>query len=47
MKIELGRRLFFDRRLARDGAIACAPCHQPARAFASNTPLAVPIARLT
>ena len=28
-KIELGRRLFFDRRLSRDGTISCAswrPC---------------------
>ena len=28
-KIELGRRLFFDRRLSRDGAIACSSCHDP------------------
>src|SRR5207237_6667398 len=32
-KIDLGRRLFNDRRLSRDGAIACASCHDPARAF--------------
>jgi cytochrome c peroxidase len=31
-KIELGRRLFNDRRLSRDGTIACASCHDPARA---------------
>jgi cytochrome c peroxidase len=32
-KIELGRRLFDDRRLSRDGSIACTSCHDPARAF--------------
>jgi cytochrome c peroxidase len=31
--IELGRRLFFDRRLSRDGSIACSSCHDPARGF--------------
>jgi cytochrome c peroxidase len=37
--IELGRRLFADRRLSRDGLIACTSCHDPARAF--STPDAV------
>lgn len=32
-KIELGRRLFNDRRLSRDGSIACVSCHDPDRAF--------------
>lgn len=31
--IALGHRLFFDPRLSRDGALACASCHQPQRAF--------------
>ncbi|MCL4798386.1 MAG: hypothetical protein KJ025_02295 [Burkholderiales bacterium] len=31
--IALGRRLFFDRRLALDGALSCAACHVPGRAF--------------
>ena len=34
-KIELGRRLFNDRRLSRDGTVACASCHNPDHAFAS------------
>ena len=34
-KIELGRRLFDDRRLSRDGTIACTSCHDPARAFSA------------
>jgi cytochrome c peroxidase len=39
-KVALGRQLFFDRRLSRDGSIACATCHNPNRAF--STPLSVP-----
>jgi cytochrome c peroxidase len=31
--IELGRRLFFDPALSASGPLACASCHQPARAF--------------
>ena len=34
--IELGRRLFFDRRLSRDGSISCASCHDPERAFSDG-----------
>jgi cytochrome c peroxidase len=37
-KIELGRRLFHDRRLSRDRSIACASCHDPRRAFSGSTP---------
>ena len=32
-KIDLGRRLFYDRRLSGNGTFACASCHQQARAF--------------
>src|SRR5207249_322378 len=32
-KISLGRRLFFDRRLSRDGSLSCAGCHDPKRAL--------------
>jgi cytochrome c peroxidase len=35
-KIALGRRLFRDRDLSRDGTLSCAVCHDPARAFANN-----------
>jgi cytochrome c peroxidase len=34
-RIALGRRLFNDRRLSRNGDMSCATCHEPARAFAS------------
>lgn len=40
-KIELGRRLFNDRRLSRDGTVACASCHDPTRAFSVARPIAV------
>jgi cytochrome c peroxidase len=40
-KIELGRRLFFDRRLSRDGSISCASCHDPKRGFSDGRPVAV------
>lgn len=32
-KAELGRKLFFDKRLSRDGTISCATCHDPHKAF--------------
>ncbi|HKP84566.1 MAG TPA: cytochrome c peroxidase [Blastocatellia bacterium] len=32
-KIELGRRLFFDKRLSADMTVSCATCHDPDRAF--------------
>ena len=28
-KIELGKKLFFDRRLSGDGTMNCAACHDP------------------
>jgi cytochrome c peroxidase len=42
-KIELGKQLFFDKRLSRDGTIACASCHVPEKAFAGESRLAVGI----
>jgi cytochrome c peroxidase len=42
-RIALGRRLFFERRLSRDGSISCSTCHDPARAFASNRRVAIGI----
>jgi cytochrome c peroxidase len=32
-KITLGQKLFFEGRLSADGTVACATCHDPARAF--------------
>ena len=35
-KIELGRKLFFDRRLSHTDTISCAICHVPEMGFAHN-----------
>lgn len=40
-KIEVGRQLFFDRRLSRDGSIACSSCHDPERAYSDGRDIAV------
>ncbi len=32
-KVELGKKLFFDRRLSGDGTMSCATCHNPEQAF--------------
>jgi cytochrome c peroxidase len=32
-KVELGRELFFDKRLSADGKVSCATCHDPNLAF--------------
>jgi cytochrome c peroxidase len=37
---ELGRRLFFDPALSASGALSCASCHQPSRAFADGRAVA-------
>jgi cytochrome c peroxidase len=36
--VELGRRLFFDTRLSRNQAVACASCHDPAQQFQDGRP---------
>ncbi|HIP52647.1 MAG TPA: photosynthetic protein synthase I [Chromatiales bacterium] len=38
-KAELGKRLFFDKRLSGDAGIACATCHVPEKAFGSEKAL--------
>lgn len=40
-QIELGKKLFFDANLSANGAMACATCHQPEKAYADGlvTPL--------
>jgi len=35
-KAELGRKLFFDRRLSGDGTMACATCHDPESGYADG-----------
>ena len=38
-RAELGKRLFFDKRLSGDAAISCATCHQPDKGFSDGLPL--------
>jgi cytochrome c peroxidase len=42
-KVELGRRLFFERRLSSDGSISCASCHIPEKAFTDGAPVSTGI----
>ncbi|SRR5579883_361392 len=36
-KVELGKLLYFDKRLSADGTISCASCHEPKYAFADGS----------
>ena len=38
-KAELGKRLFFDRRLSGDAAISCSSCHMPDKGFSDGLAL--------
>ncbi len=42
-KIALGQKLFFDGRLSADDTVACATCHDPARAFTDGRPASIGI----
>jgi cytochrome c peroxidase len=44
--IALGRQLFFDMRLSRDGGRSCATCHDPARFFADARDRSIGLARV-
>lgn len=43
-KVDLGRRLFRDRLLSRDGSMACVSCHDPRRAFTNGETVAKGVA---
>ena len=43
-KVELGKRLFFDKRLSLDNSVACATCHDPKLAYTDTRKVAVGIA---
>ncbi|HXH28004.1 MAG TPA: cytochrome c peroxidase [Candidatus Polarisedimenticolia bacterium] len=42
-KIELGRKLYFDTRLSKDGTVSCATCHDPDKGFSDNRPVSLGI----
>lgn len=43
----LGKQLFFDPRLSRNGQVACATCHRPEHAFSDGKPVAEALAKGT
>ena len=45
-KIELGRILFFDKRLSKTNTVACANCHMPGLAFTDGQAVSLGINRL-
>jgi cytochrome c peroxidase len=42
-KADLGKLLYFDKRLSSDGTVSCASCHAPAKAFTDWSPFATGI----
>jgi len=40
-KIELGKKLFFDRRLSGDGTMSCSTCHDPEKAYTDGLELSL------
>jgi cytochrome c peroxidase len=42
-KFELGRQLYFDPRVSKDGTISCATCHDPERGWTDQRPTSVGI----
>ena len=40
-KIELGKKLFFDRRLSGDGTMSCATCHDPKQGYSDGLPISL------
>lgn len=39
-KVELGKQLYFDKRLSRDDTISCASCHDPKKGWSNAEPFA-------
>lgn len=35
-KVDLGKRLYFDKRLSRDGTVSCATCHAPEKGWSDQ-----------
>lgn len=42
-QVELGRKLFFDARLSRDGTVSCSTCHRPDHGWAEPLPVSAGI----
>jgi len=39
-KVELGKQLYFDKRLSKDNTISCASCHDPDKGWSNGEPFA-------
>jgi len=44
-KVELGRQLYFDKRLSKDNSTSCATCHRPDHGWADPDPVSAGIGR--
>ena len=44
-KVELGKLLYFDKRVSKDGTVSCATCHDPQMAWAEHEPTSEGIGR--
>lgn len=42
-KADLGKRLYFDKRLSRDGTVSCATCHAPEKGWTDQAPVSTGI----
>ncbi len=42
-KVELGKQLYFDPRVSKDGTVSCATCHNPEKAWTDNLPASIGI----
>jgi cytochrome c peroxidase len=42
-KVELGRLLYFDKRISADGTLSCATCHDPKKGFTDQAPVSTGI----
>lgn len=42
-KVELGKALYFDKRLSRDGTVSCATCHDPSKGWTDQSPVSTGI----
>src|SRR5690606_33913964 len=39
-KVELGKQLYFDKRLSQDNSVSCASCHDPNKGWSNGEPFA-------
>jgi|CXWL01.1.fsa_nt_gi cytochrome c peroxidase len=42
-KVDLGKILYFDKRLSRDGTVSCATCHDPSKGWTDQSPVSTGI----